>query len=91
VAGDVDESASDMWHHLGKSASNTWHASIGCEGAMWPNHGLPRGTPVLVNEGYVKKKLSPGDSNPGPPHRQSFNKVSLTTTPRIRTCCACER
>jgi hypothetical protein len=36
-------------------------------GATWPNHGLPRGTLGLANEGYVKKFLGPGDSNPGPP------------------------
>jgi hypothetical protein len=33
---DVDESSVDMWH-----------ASVGCKGATWPNHRLPRGTPVF--------------------------------------------
>jgi hypothetical protein len=52
---------------VGQSAVDTWHSSNGCKGATWPNHGLPRGTPGLANEGYVKRYLGPGDSNPGPP------------------------
>jgi hypothetical protein len=60
-----------------ESSVDTWHASIGCEGATWPNHGLPRGTPGLANEGYVKKKFEgPGDSNPGPPHTTPSYQVS---------------
>jgi hypothetical protein len=53
---DVGESHCDMWH-----GSSKWL------GATWPNHGLPRGTPGLANEGYVKKFLGLGDLNPGPP------------------------
>jgi hypothetical protein len=56
VAADVDESETD-----------TWHSVIGWKGATWPNHGLPRGTPGLANEGYVKKNWDPRDSNPRPP------------------------
>jgi hypothetical protein len=40
---------------------------IGGYDATWPNHRLPRGTPGLANEGYVKIFWGPGDSNPGPP------------------------
>jgi len=39
---------------MNESSVNTWHALIGCEGATWPNHELPRGTPGLANNGYVK-------------------------------------
>jgi hypothetical protein len=52
-------------------------------GATWPNHGLPRGTPGLANEGYVKKFLGPGDSNPGPPLRQRLNKFRLPMRHRM--------
>jgi hypothetical protein len=57
---------------VNESSVDTWHASIGCEGATWPNHGLPRGTPGLANEGYVKNFWGPGDSNPGPPPHCAF-------------------
>jgi hypothetical protein len=36
---------------MNESPVDTWHTSVGCEGATWPNHGLPRGTPRLANEG----------------------------------------
>jgi hypothetical protein len=44
----------------------------------WPNHGLPRGTPSLANEGYVKIFWGPGDSNPEPPPHYAF---ALTLRP----------
>jgi hypothetical protein len=40
---------------------DTWHSSSGCKGATWPNHGLPRGTPVFVNMAYVKNFGVAGD------------------------------
>jgi hypothetical protein len=33
---------------LGESFVDTWHLIGEWYGATWPNHGLPRGTPVLV-------------------------------------------
>jgi hypothetical protein len=61
-----------------KLAVDTWHASVGCEGATWPNHGLPCGTPGLANDSYAKKFLGPGDSNPGPP--------TMPKSPPIPSC-----
>jgi hypothetical protein len=61
-----------MADDMGESYCDTWHALVGCKCATWPNHGLPCGTPVLVNMVYVKSFWSPGDSNPGPPHRNAF-------------------
>jgi hypothetical protein len=61
---------------VNESSVDTWHASIGCEGATWPNHGLPRGTPGLANEGYVKSFWGPGDSNPDLLHTAPSCKVS---------------
>ena len=53
--------ANQRWTHgifwldgMNESSVDTWHASVGCEGATWPNHRLPRGTPDLANEDYVK-------------------------------------
>jgi hypothetical protein len=62
VAADVDESETDMWH-----------SAIGWKGAMWPNHGLPRDTPVLANKGYVKSFLEPEGFEPRTSsHRYAF-------------------
>jgi hypothetical protein len=58
---DVDESSVD-----------TWHASVGCKGATWPNHGLPRGTPVFVNLVLCQKFLESGGFEPGPSPRNAF-------------------
>ena len=42
VAVDVDKLETDMWH-----------STIGWKGAMWPNHGLPHGTPGLDRKSVV--------------------------------------
>jgi hypothetical protein len=49
---------------------------VGCKGATWPNHGLPRGTPGLANEGYVKIFLGPGGFEPRTSPCQRLNKAS---------------
>jgi hypothetical protein len=49
-------------NHIG----DTWHALVGCKGATWPNHGLPRGTPVL-SIGLCQKFLESGGFEPRPP------------------------
>ena len=58
-----------MVDDVDQSEADTCQGLIGGYGATWPNHGLPRGTPGLANEGYVKVFWGPGDSNPGPPLR----------------------
>jgi hypothetical protein len=70
VADDVDQSDVDTWHF--------WLL-----GATWPNHGLPRGTPGLANEGYVKSFWGPGDSNPGPPPHHAFAQSLRPIGPRM--------
>jgi hypothetical protein len=52
---------------VGESALDACRVLVGWKSATWPSHGLPRGTPGLANEGYVKVFWGPGDSNPGPP------------------------
>jgi hypothetical protein len=71
-----------------QSETDTWHSAIGWKGATWPNHGLPRGTPGLANEGYVKSFWGPGDSNPGPPPPHALTN-SATTRPHC-ACYVCE-
>jgi hypothetical protein len=41
------------------------------KGATWPSHGLPRGTPLLVDRFQCKIRFDSvaGDSNPRPPDR----------------------
>jgi hypothetical protein len=56
----------------GESHCDTWHCSGEWLGATWPNHGLPRGTPGLANEGYVKKYLGPEGFEPRTSHCSAF-------------------
>jgi hypothetical protein len=74
------------WHHLGESASDTCHASIGCEGDTWPNHGLPRGTPVFVNMAYVKIFGVAGDRTRDLPNRLRLRIKSSTNGPPGGSC-----
>jgi hypothetical protein len=42
-----------MWQfwigwYLGESVCDTWHIMVKWRSATWPNHGLPRGTPLLA-------------------------------------------
>jgi hypothetical protein len=40
--------------HMGQSARDTWQFVVGLKGATWPSHGLPRGTPLLVDRFQCK-------------------------------------
>jgi hypothetical protein len=54
---------------------------------MWPNHGLPHGTPSLANEGYVKIFLGLGDSNPEPSTATPSQVPSNQQTTRYDLLC----
>jgi hypothetical protein len=62
VAGSYDTWQETFWIVGGEWDDDTWHYQGEWFGAMWPRHGLPRGTLLLV--GCIKFIWSPPDSTP---------------------------
>jgi hypothetical protein len=88
MASTIDSGSSGWLTWTNQMSTRGMHL-IGCKGATWPNHGLPRGTPGLANEGYVKI-FGPGGFEPRTSPLQRLNKVSAPTTgPPVVTCYVC--
>jgi hypothetical protein len=79
-----------MWQY----GSGTWAnhrltrgmLSLVGKGATWPNPGLPRGTPLLVDRFNVKFVWRRRGSNPRPPVGQRISELGLATWAADDSC-----